>query len=1526
MNQPLSQKIKNLKNALLSLPPTGETGFEGLIGATLREISGVPFRLAGSGSQFGIDGRSVYEEDAICFECKRYDDSVPRKEVFSKIAELSICDTQTDIWVLCATTLIKTQLADDARKLGAKDGIFVLILDWSSTDLPLLAVALAMGGIRVQEFLENYITDKQRLQNSLAALEAVRKSQDFDPLAERIRDQCNEPTVGNSLAKRANTDWLSDAFSSRERAKNKLGQPLTPGDWDTANVRQRNTLIDKLHSYLTTALDETVVCILGGEGHGKSWIVAQSWLALEHKPLMVFMNPDDFAETAGQNDVVDLLIAKLIKQTGNWVTETTREQWRRRLGQWRNNRTATDIPRLIVVIDGINQRPKSDWARIIGSVGDELGQFGGRLIVTARTPYFRDRVKGRLAVFVTEIDVPEWTEAERDEILLYHGIKTSELHHDVKTSLRNPRLLGIALELQNKSDVTNLEELSVSRLLFEHIRMSERDAPVPQPAREFASQLQIHAQQIISRVKEKQHDDLDIFEDDMGAVADGRFFQSVDGDPTRYSLRDDGLTLALGFSVIDRLRTATRNNRNLDAELEAILDPIAALDDTANVIMAALTVTVVDERYEQDIATSLVNGFVMLQNPDESKFLAFVGLAKKRPQVFMDAACVLTLAGGYQPNFDWIQSALIMAGRNNSVWSEMADEVHSWLSVCSLSPDRGAFAHLSRDPQEKVQEEREKNRKKIEEKLHALSPQERIILKNLHEEEGDLSRLSRLALLLLARKPLAPFAKSLLNWCFSHALNSDQTAPREDFIHLVRLNRIDWPQTRAALLEVSALIRGADVSTTGKWALVNILHATGHSDDGKDAESLVKELTKGRPTFEGWSLIEKYCATDPCDPSSEEPENITRTAEQYASIDVSKLRQVMGQTSEDLLLVMARPGIARFKAEVAIVKHREIAADILNRVGVPLRQGLFELQQHNALLTIKEARELVEKRHEVKNSGTADGLSEQDAWIISQYLLLLAFPFLSAHEQTEILLSDNADEKIMLVLMELAKPLSEKEIETLLGSACREKNEHKQYLLLALAKYTSVPLSRDTCIYVGALFRSESERVRTEALGVIAQSDDKELLGQFVESDWKATDVETKNSFEYWFGSVALLEAAVRGLMTHDEVLNRISARLYGRAATMLNENAVHEIARRIDASINHVIELDGDLVAPDIKIKVLPSTSYEPGLFSVSESPSKTRNIEEAMGQLSEVNEDFERHQRRNYDAFLAFKANLTQAKASIILDHLKLEEFATIVATAEEFADRWYALFMNIAETKLPAIHNFVLLLAHSLGRKTPGKAGELFRRVKDSKPLVHFTFGRSGIQLDAMAIWAGVRCPVLDDLRFARLDQMGTDQDLALEVLAALLNGHQELLAAYIETKLSKEDPAEISRGIMVAGFSDQSEFNDGILKRYKDSAGFIGTTQKAAKYAYEHNVWARYWFKKMCQTNQNSEFWRYAILFLKIVDGRFTAWHSDYTQKGSPFQLFGSSLDSNLQNRFAKWETHRNKKLFGSNAPESIFLGG
>ena len=901
--------------------------------------------------------------------------------------------------------------------------------------MPPFSVALALGGTSVQEFLKDSLIDCEVPYDEVAeAIEFIKKSETFVSHAERIKAQCNVPALGMALAKEANFNWLKDGYSQKRKAKIKFGQPLAPIDITAKKNQHRKALIDRMTPYFLENTKETVVFITGDEGNGKSWIVAQTWLDLTHKPLMLFISPDNFVETPKQNKIIDLLVTKLIEQTGDDETEANRNRWKRRIGQWRS--VASKSIRLIVVIDGINQRPQLDWARIIENTSDELNQLGGRLLVTVRSFYFQGKVKERLSISFFEISIPEWTEKERDEILLKHDIKSTELWHSVAISLFNPRLLGIALELLDKADIINFEELNVYRLLFEHMRLSHRDSPEPQPVHEFALKLQDHAREILNRVKTKHLDDLYIFKLSMEAVVDGRFFQSVDGDFARYSINEDGLILALGFSVVDQLRIAQRNNRNVDEELQIVLDPITALDETADVVLAALTVASLEEDTTKSISTSLVKAFTILQNPDQNLFPFFVGLARNKPQSFMDAASSLCLLGGHQPNFDWIQWALIKVSKDVAVWDQMTENVHRWLSAYSLSPERGIASHPKFDPQEKVLKDCEKKRREIESSVSTLSDNERVVLSCLYDENGDLGTLSRLALFLLADKPLTPFAGSILNWCFSYALNADRTAPYEDLLHLVRFNRVDWPQTRKELLRRSNMFREDDVSDIGKWTLVHILRSTGDSTDGMEVRSLVESLTKGQHRLGAWRLIEQYCATDPCDPSSRQPDNIVLTAEQYQSINVSELYLLLGQTSEEYFFSNARTGLSRFMPGVTIAKHRELISDVLNRKGLPLRQGIFELYRHSALLTKSDAESFVRKWYELKRAAIGDDLSEKEAWAVSQYILLITFPFLNSEEQCDILLSNEMDTKVLNPLVRLIKPLNENKFEKLLEEAC----------------------------------------------------------------------------------------------------------------------------------------------------------------------------------------------------------------------------------------------------------------------------------------------------------------------------------------------------------------------------------------------------------------------------------------------------------------------------------------------------------
>ena len=216
--------------------------------------------------------------------------------------------------------------------------------------------------------------------------------------------------------------------------------------------------------------------------------------------------------------------------------------------------------------------------------------------MTSRKHFFQSRVERRLRVRRQEITVSEWEPDERDQILSRHSINPAALTPLVLESLQNPRLLGIALEVFNLGDLASFQGLTVSRLLFEHIIASERDNPEQISTDEIVDQLRERGKEIVERLETQQHDDLLIFQGEAEALAAGRFYQPVSGEPKHYELRPEGLPLALGCSVAGTLRSKARNGHDLDEALRTILEPIAALDDTVrlNRLDQALT--------DQDIA------------------------------------------------------------------------------------------------------------------------------------------------------------------------------------------------------------------------------------------------------------------------------------------------------------------------------------------------------------------------------------------------------------------------------------------------------------------------------------------------------------------------------------------------------------------------------------------------------------------------------------------------------------------------------------------------------------------------------------------------------------------------------------------------------------------------------------------------------------------------------------------------------------------------------------------------------------
>ena len=1509
----LDDHIARLRTLLFThLCPTDHRGFEGLMSTVLGKISHVQFRLSGSGSQHGIDGRSAAGDRHISFECKLYTTKIKSSEVHSKIGELSSREDSTDLWVLCSTRPINEQIATSVAEFGRKASTSTLVLDWQSSSLPLLAVALAIAAEEtIQFFKREFEYDGSDLSN---ALRAIARDSRYGNLAEQLSIDLAAPTIGVAAAMRANEDWLNTVFRDRSQAMQRLGQPLSPAD-PGEHQRHREDLVSQVAHLLSGKPTSVPMFLLGEEGTGKSWIAAQAWLLeVGKRPLTVIMTPSMFADTVGETNIDETLISALIVQTSEHTSNDLVAKWQRIFKSWRRNPTAQ--VRLVAIVDGINQRPKKDWARILEKLSSDLYSIGGRLIVTVRTSYQNSNIRNRIDCLYEELHIPEWADTERDSILSEKGVQVSSIASDLARALCNPRILGIAIKLWSQANLVDVQELTVSRLLFEHIRTCVRDDPRNQTIDEVVRDIREHASEVVGRVSNRDFDDMAVFDRELESVVEGRFFRHVDGDATRYQIVGEGLPLALAFLAIDRVRMAKRNGRDPLDSLEAIVEPIAALDLTSEVVVAAVTITCVAEN-DSRISVALIRWFASVQNVREESWEQLVSIVRSRPEVFGTAVYELCTFGGHQPNMDLIRRAMIAASKSQSVWNSIRDLLARWLSYYSLwprlrpRPVRSA-ADWARDRRQKHSEAKAEYVKKVE----TMSSIELRYIEDLEEVDCDLGALWRFALGILVGRKRAPEVGIILRWAFSIELSPEFFVCYRELFRFLRFNCIDWCRSRELLLKDCDVLRSSGISPTGRMVVARILQATGDASDEAEAQTQIEWVFGQREEAMQWRLVENYCPVDPCDPASKKPRIMTKTAEAYSKIQFDGVRQNGGRTRDGLFFDMARPAMARFARSVAVVKHREYIDSVIRQIDGRSFPRVSELREHNALLLNRQLSSLVRK---VKDIGFGEGLSD-DRWVTSQYCLLLVLPFLDGKEQLDLI--GASDKEPILSLVDLVSPVAVRTIVTRANKAMRQGSRSEVFACFVSAgAIRGVP-----SITLGDMARSaivcKSGMIRAQAMSLIVRLEDRDLLSLIVDSGWNALSACRYD--EKCYGSEALILAAGRGLIPYRDAARRISPLFYGEAAARWDQDGREHIARAMDGSIRSACRLEFGFERP-IEVEVddrrrrlrpmaTPSAeslldSGRPGLGWVGMSD------EELNLKLKELNAEFK-----------LFEQGVRNEGCDVILDHIGLEEFVAIARTDSRLLNEWCELLLSLSADNIRVMYNVVCLVAHAVGFIDPEMTERLFNMVEGVEPRVSVKYGYSEVDLYSLAAWKGGESGRLDEVRVQRLERASNDHQLSQEVLAAQLGGRKGLLMEYIEARLRMAEPSRKARAFTVAGFLDRNELSDRLLEEYDYKGGFLGVALKHAQYAYERNVWARHWFRKMCRAGSAETFWGASVLFLKVVDGRYDVWRDEYRN----LQVQAKRLLPNMQNvtanRVKKWKGRRLHRLFGDDAPPHWFVRG
>lgn len=1513
--EPAFNDLTAVRDALLDLPSSGPSGFEGLLATVFAKLLGVPFRLAKSGSQFGVDGKSADPEFPVTFEAKRYKDDVPSTEILNKIGALAIRDDSTELWVLGTTGTVTTQPADDLEALASRLGFSTLILDWQ-TDTPRLPAVLSSAPAEVGEFLTLHVPTSGLAAKAVLALKRLSDNANLATVARAALDKIRGASVATPLALDANGRWLRETLSNRRLAKGRLGQVISPLEPEGAPVLSRSRLLGELRSAIQAPPVDRLIAVLGDEGNGKSWLAMKFWAESPSPPLMVVFSPEELGAVP-QGSNWDLVLAqKLIAQTEESYSDVTTKRWLRRLDRWRRSAPPA-LARLLVLVDGLNQRPSIAWGRQIDSLVLHVFGLGGCTVVTSRTEYFRRHVEPRLISNVTAIVVPLWTTSERDEILDKKGVAATSLHPAVAHSLLNPRLLGVALALLDADMLRSLDALSVPQLLFEHLRMLDREGADVRSAQEFADMLQSHARDILERVRSAASDDVTVF-NQLEPAAEGQFFRLLQGEAHRYTLRDQGLTYALGLAVVDELRGALRNQRDVHETLKAVLEPVAALDQTADAILAALTVACLDSQVPEQIGVVLLGGFVQLQNLDEAQFRSFTELARRRVRVFCEASEMVWMDPTQAPNEDWLEEALQSVKHHPEVWIDIKPSIERWLRF--WWPDEEVESKLRRT-QGSLVEERSRLAAERDHRIDHLSEVEREYLSRLIHQEASPYRLMTLALQLCAGLPLAEFTDALACASFSMALTPSPYAPDDDFSNLVRFNCCDWLVIREQLRAHGQRLTAGDSSRSGRWAAVSLLYATGAAEDSMEAHKLASDLNKDRKRGIAWRRVEAYCATDPCDPDSARPDNIDGTAREYEQSDVNKLKLIMGTTQEDLYWEAALPGLSRFSSGVAVRKHREFLATIPIRRGLALRQAIWAALNDAVLMDHTLA-----GRFLALSLGLSNDPADVDASSVEhvqQALLLAAFPRLSPVEQLSGLAAVLDPNHIWLEVLRVAKQGSPSQ----LMDAVRQMgpSDIKVLVPLELACLVADQALPSFSEMLPDLLTSPYAVVRSAALTLSRLSRDLGALQAVVASGWTATSLP-RTDREHIAGSIALLEAAKSGVVRGTEILPRIAPETFGVACGQLDREAAEQVALMLDACVRAASGFDVPLPPIEIVLTVTRRTDTIDARHSLSEPALRATEIADTLLRLSESEVDFDARQKRLHNAYDAFKASINPQTAALVLEAFKLDGLQTMLRVAPGLVDGWINLLRANSAPRRRALRNFGLLLASALTHETGRlkEAVELLSLLQNDSSYVQIRYTAARLPLESVALWWATDDLAVNNLRCARLDRCANDHDLALEAAAALYTGKAAILKAYVQDRLTSPNPADVARAITVIGFSDDEQLASDVIAAYGSAKGLLGTAAETCRFAMDRHRWTKHWFGIMQTAKNDEDFWTASNLFVKVVDARFDALHHAYLTGTDVFNTWWWSVERRVQRRFEKWSDKRKKTLFGAKAPNAIYL--
>ncbi|GAA4642448.1 hypothetical protein GCM10023115_05780 [Pontixanthobacter gangjinensis] len=1487
--------------------PAGPDGFEGLIAQALATVSGYTFRLARSGAQFGRDAATPNAPFAIAMEAKRYTKSVPLEALAGKssLAAFALAD-KVDLWVLAATVETSEPTEKMLEEILESAGVSLLNLDWAETGLPPLAVLLAAASAELLPWAQARLAPLD-FAGFEKGLEFVAKHANFAVAEKQLLDALTSGSLGLDALRERNTAWIELRFADQQLAQQHFSQYLAPLD-STARSISRPVIQAELGRAFSVARADpegrTLVAVLGGEGSGKSWAVAQWWVAQDPRPILL-LSAGRIAEQLSPDDEPFDMLARLAALQDGHRDSNAIARWRRRLERWAAGNANNH--KFVVFLDGLNETSGKAWASIIRVLLPVVRDLGGAIVATCREGYWDREIASRLSyVAVEKVSVGDYSDDEFSEVLALNAIPVSQIPDHLNGFMRTPRICALAITLL--PTLQGIEDLSVERLLMEYwrARLRERGDLVGHGDDDFRELLIRHANAYRARPGTNFNRDewrkrsgaaqrLDgrRLSDDLTDIEEGRFFDSKQN---KYAFRPEALHFALGLLVADELNDAQGDGFELGEALEGIIDAVRGFDMLADILTAAIAIGSLDEDYPDACLAALVAGWMSLQNLTDNIYERLLPYTAAHPGPFLDAFEFRDL----ETDDGRFGSFLLFAQQRDEVATAIGERADRWLgSWCRSASNSGPS-----EERERRQRERDEL---IDTRLGELQHNERKWFDTNCPELPRAVGLGVVAAQHMAGRAQSTFARGIIAFSFAHRLAGDHRSPLDELAWAIRLNRIDFEATSAAVHREIEPFVVAEASPLAHAVAATALSFLGALADQQESERLKPmPVRRSRPD-----------ALEALDPTIILPEPTGGFQFAIDQIDPAAIWNHMSTTSEDYDLERSTSTLLRVDPARLTRFLDRVAATVTVRNDMPLRQLGWHLPWLSPLLS-NETVTLVQGRlADLSNDPTL--VPAGDAEFVLGMMVEGIMPRLEAGDQLDLLLSLPEDAPYYLRYNALARQFDPTDAAERLSTASSIGGHvlERTLLFLAAAPPAITDVLRDKIV---ACLADEHLGVAAAVAELVRKIDDAEIddallgLGSPDDSD------------RSWTANARRLAFAVAvARRNRDDLIDQV-------ALEFLDWVAVHLPAARarlvcaVDMTIERLLQPVDASEPNDAMITLELGDSLGDTRINIKDrGENRSRPPEEALEALNadladETGARFAERRRLLHEQFDRFLDNLEHEGARMLTVRPQTFGLKELAIENPVRHKGWIDQILAIEdEATLRKLQSFALVLAESYAVIDSTVASSLFAHVWKVDPIVTIVVGRAKLPLRTIALFRAARSEEIDNLRGLAFEQCKDDEAIERLVLAAEACNSRDWLDTFIARCAASLLAADQALAITSASFRTANPQSDEILARDWGD-GFLGSASKAGRMRYDRARHANHWFQLAEHAKDYREIWRYMQLGIAAADRRSLI--NDDVLLIAEGRQMGGDVQQRLGNAANKASEDARKFLLGMRKPSPL----